>query len=283
MDIIYLLMTVLKVIGSILLITILSLLVIMVVVFIAPINYKFYIHHREETHIDIYISWLYSIVIFRYLNNSEQQNQGNLKLFGISINYFKQKNKKIKPKNQASKKSKISIKDDIKSQDDSLLDDKSMSNTIHVNTSNDFNKDNQSIIKTKPRTRLKDIFQEILSFKYKIRLLEDTISWIANLLKRLGPSTLYLDLEIGREDPSATGKLIGAIYMFYPLYYSFANIKGNYEKECLYGTIKGRGKFSLGRMMYEFIKYLRLKSVKELLKLIKDSRKDKRDGNKISK
>ena len=91
-----------------------------------------------------------------------------------------------------------------------------------------------------------------------------------------------MEVEIGKEDPADTGQLIAMLSALYPLYYSFASIVGNYEKECFYGKLEANGSFTLGRLIYEIIRYIRTTSVKQLIKFIRKDRKGNKDGRKVT-
>lgn len=244
MNILYLLLAILKIVGIMIMSLFLILMVMIIVVLSVPIHYKLYINKKEEVSAKIYIRWLYPIISFRYLYNSAKLGKMNFKLFG----------KRIDPKKRDCTYS---------------ADEKESSTTVTP--------------KPKNIPKNKSIIKKVVSFKYKREFIVDTLHFMIKILKHILPSDLDLQLEIGKEDPAETGKLMGVISMCYPLYYPFMNIRGNYEKECFYGTIQADGSIILGKLLYEIIKYIRLQSVKQLFKSIKTSRKDNKYGNTTKK
>ncbi|MBO4838601.1 MAG: hypothetical protein J5493_04440 [Lachnospiraceae bacterium] len=74
----------------------------------------------------------------------------------------------------------------------------------------------------------------------------DAVALIERQLLRLGkhvvPTHFLLEGEIGLKDPGATGRLIGKIYRFYPLYGSHIRVDGVFDRQTvnLYTELKGR-------------------------------------------
>ena len=242
MNILYLLLAILKIVGVMIISLFLILIVMIIVVLSVPIHYKVDINKKEETSAKLYIRWLYPFVSYHYLYNSDKLVQMNFRLLG----------KRITPKK----------KDHIKTP-----------------------KEKEGSATPRPRNRVKNksIIKKIVSFQYKREFIVDTFHFFIKIIQEMVPSTLDLQLEIGKENPAETGRLMGVISMCYPLYYPFMSIRGNYEKECFYGIIKADGSIVLGKFLYEFIKYIRLESVKQLFKSIKTSRKDNKYGNTTKK
>ena len=134
----------------------------------------------------------------------------------------------------------------------------------------------------KGKEKLKKVFNRVSDFKYKKELLGDTIEWIGKVFREIMPSKLSLSLEIGRDDPADTGHLMGILATLYPFYYPVINIRGNYEKECFYGILEANGDFTLGKVLYDFIRYIRKVSVRQMIKFIRQDRREKKYGRKVT-
>ena len=103
---------------------------------------------------------------------------------------------------------------------------------------------------------------------------------IGAILKTVKPKTLYFDITIGREDPSDTGQLIAKLALFYPLYYRYGIVNGNYEEEGFWGKITTSGAFNIYHIVKPIVILLLNNSVRAYIKLILNSRKDDKHGNK---
>lgn len=261
MKILYLLIATLKFLGITILLLLLLLLLSVIIILIVPIKYSVYVNKSEDIYLHTTVKWLYSIVGMDIIYNSGSEITTKFKLFGIGIGR-KKPNKFKKPQEL-----KTTVKPEVKL--DTKPDEPIPTRKREV--------------RPEKKGRFKDVINQIQAYTYKKELLTDTISWVGKILKRIRPSTLYMEIEIGKEDPADTGQLIGMISALYPLYYSFATIIGNYEKECFYGKINAKGHITLGQIVYDLIKYIRTKSVKQLIKFIKKDRKGKKDERKIRK
>lgn len=265
MNLLYLLIAILKIIGIALLIITLVLLFIIMLILFVPIKYKLYINKQDTIYASTYINWLYSIIGLEIIYESDQPINRFIKLFGKRIFFIKDKNQK-KEKTLTKKKVKNTQRKEIK------IEKKSKNKKVKK----------QKIKNKKQKSKLKDIFKLIKTFNHKKELLEDTFLWIKRILKEIIPSKLYVDLEIGKEDPADTGELLGKLAILYPFYYSFVKIKGNYEKKCFYAILDASGDICLGKLLYDFIQYIRTQSVKQMIKFIKENRKEKKDGRKVA-
>jgi len=89
---------------------------------------------------------------------------------------------------------------------------------------------------------------------------------LLRLLRHVLPSVFRIKARIGMEDPALTGKILGAFYMFYPLYEDHIRVVGEFEEEVLEGELYLRGRI---RMLSLLIIGWRLYSNKMLRKWIK--------------
>jgi len=277
MNLLYLLIAILKIIGITLLIITLVLLFIIMLILFVPIKYKLYINKQDTIYASTYINWLYSIIGLEIIYESDQPMDRFIKLFGKRIFSIKDENQKKEEKLEKDKLRKKKVKNNQRKE----IKEEKISKKIKTKKKKIKNK-KQKIKSKKQKSKLKDIFKQITSFNYKKELLEDTLLWIKKILKEIMPSKLYVDLEIGKDDPADTGELIGKLAILYPFYYSIATIKGNYDKKCFYAILDASGDIYLGKVLYDFIQYIRTQSVKQMMKFIKENRREKKDGRKVT-
>ncbi len=273
MKILYLLIAALKFLGIAFLLLLLLVLLIVIIILTVPIRYSVYLNKSEDMYVYTKIKWLYSIIGMDIIYNSGSKTTKTLKLFGRP--FVPQKFKRLKRK---------IVKKAVHTIDmDNIHNQQENANTSKKSQDNQEDSPKKKKKSNNKKSGIKELIGQIQLFRHKKELFADTISWIGNLLKNLVPSTLYMEIEIGREDPADTGQLIATVSALYPLYYSFANIVGNYEKECFYAKIELNGDITLGRCIYDLIKYIRTSSVKALIKFTRENRKGKKDGRKVTK
>lgn len=297
MKILYLLIATLKFLAVAILILLLLLLLLVIIILMVPIKYRVYINKSEQIEVDATVKWLYSIVSMDIIYNSNDEMIRRFKIFGKVIGPRKPKKVRKSKRIRKSKKVKEAIKTDdsymkpIKDQKEAVGQRESIEGHPKVEVEKD--KKDKKVKKTKKAKKekkvkkekdtLKERINKIQSFTYKKELVADTFVLIKKLLKHLLPSTLYTEIEIGKEDPADTGQLIAKLSAFYPIYYSFASFVGNYEKECFYVKLDASGDIIIGKLVYETIKYIRKTSVKQVIKFIRKDRKGKNHGRKTAK
>ena len=271
MEILYLFMIVLKFIGIIMVVLLLLLLLLLLIILTVPIKYKLDFNKEEEIYAYTSFKWLFSLISVDMEYYNSQELNINYKIFGLPIKPKKKKNVRKKQNNTYKKSEKQEKKKEIKV----------IRNEVKDNQKNiEVKKETGKKTKVKRNLGIKKLIKQIKSYSYKKDLLVDTIVWIKNFIKRIAPKNLKIYLEIGREDPADTGYIMAILSVLYPLYYSFANIAGNYEKECLYVKIGADGKIALWQLIYSIIQYIRLESVKELIKTVRTNRREKDNGRK---
>ncbi len=276
MKILYLLIATLKFLGVAILILVLLLLLLVIIVLTVPIKYKVYINKSEQTNVDATLKWLYSIINVDIIYNSNGETIRKIKIFGRAIGPRKPKKVRKSKKINLRKKSDDTYLNVVQAHKEQVKQKK--------NPEGPPKKKNKKQKQTKKEKKdFKDTMRQVQSFTYKKELLTDTFVLIKRLLKDILPSRLYMEVEIGKEDPADTGQLIAKVSAFYPIYYSFASFVGNYEKECFYVKLDASGHIILGKLVYEIIRYIRKTSVKQFIKFIRKDRKGKNHGRKTAK
>lgn len=296
MNILYLLIAAFKFLAGSVIILLLLVLLLIVIVLAVPIKYKVYMNKSEALYVNANIKWLYSMVGLDIIYNSDGEVVKRFKVFGKVLGPRRPKRRKApkksqrpKPKQKPKQKPKPAKEPEYNKQtpeQDLVASSKArhQARDHHDKTPDQPIKENSNK-KTKKKNNksgFKEALTKIQSFLYKKELAADTVTLIKKLVKYLWPSRVKIELEIGMDDPADTGQLIAALSALYPIYYSFASIVGNYEKECFYGKIDASGSFTLGRLVYEILKYIRKASVKQLIKFIRKDRKGKDNGRKVT-
>lgn len=272
MKILYLLIAVLKFLGIAILIVLLLLLLLVLIILTVPIKYRIYINKSDETYALASLRWLYFVAGMDIIYESGSEITTKFKLFGKVVGAKKPKKYKQSKQKDVRKSDHHIAMDKTSERLVTKEQDKKEDKKENIKKSNKTTKSKKS---KKKKGGLKEIIAQIQSFYYKKQLLADTINWIGKVFKRIWPSAIYMEIEVGKEDPADTGQLIALLSAFYPLHYSFASIIGNYEKECFYAKIDAKGDIVLGKLVYDFIKYIRTTSAKQLIKFIRKIRKGK--------
>ncbi len=258
MKVLYLIIAVLKFLGIAILLLLLLLLFLVIIIMTVPVKYSIYIDKSEDIYASTNFKWLYSIVSLDIIYDSDNEITNIFKLFGRKIN----RHKLQKLLSKFAKKA-----------DDTDIE--KIQEVKKVEEIEEISKAQETKVNKDKTNNTKSMISQINSFAYKKELVVDTLELVRSILKNIRPSSIYAEVEIGKDDPADTGQLLAIISALYPLYYSFANIAGNYEKECFYVKIEASGKISVRKFVYDFIKYIRIKSVKELMKFTKGKRKGK--------
>ncbi|NLI90405.1 MAG: DUF2953 domain-containing protein [Epulopiscium sp.] len=274
MEILHLFMIVLKFIGIIIAILLLLLLLLILIMLTVPIKYKLDLDKEEEIYAYTSFKWLFSLISINMEYHNSQELNIKYKILGIPI---KPKKKMETRRNSRNSHKKIEKVENRKANNVTTNDVKAKKKSKGIK------KDTKRKVKSKRNLGIKKLIKQIRSYSYKKDLLADTMVWIKDFIKRIAPNNLKIYLEIGKEDPADTGYIMATLSALYPLYYSFANIVGNYEKECLYVKIEADGKIALWQLIYSIIEYIRLESVKDLIKTVRTSRREKDNGRKTGK
>ncbi len=99
-------------------------------------------------------------------------------------------------------------------------------------------------------------------------------------LKRLKPKKFHLKLKFGFDDPSLTGKVLGAICMLYPIFEDNIDIEPDFENVVLEGETFLKGKF---RCSYIFSMGLHLLLDKNVRSTVKEFLPENNKKRKIKK
>lgn len=87
------------------------------------------------------------------------------------------------------------------------------------------------------------------------------------MLKFLKPKKLEITLQFGFEDPSLTGKILGAICMLYPFFEKHIDVTPDFENQVLKGKVYIKGCI---RLVYVLIVILNMVLDKNVRITVKD-------------
>lgn len=86
------------------------------------------------------------------------------------------------------------------------------------------------------------------------------------ILKHVLPRTVEIRVRVGLEDPAATGAVLGAVYMFYPLYGDHIRVAGEFEETVLEGRALLRGRIRILTLLIIGLRIYRNPAVRERIK-----------------
>lgn len=108
-----------------------------------------------------------------------------------------------------------------------------------------------------------------------------TLRLVGKQLKRIGrhlkPTRFLVEGELGFDDPARTGKIMGTLYSFYPVFRDHIRIQGNYEEPVMKFRLEMKGRIRLGLFVGVALRLLMDKNLRHWMKKL--THKDK-DGKK---
>lgn len=110
-------------------------------------------------------------------------------------------------------------------------------------------------------------FVKKIDEKYCIKsLLYATIKLLKKIIKNIGFKKLDINGIIGFDDPSQTGKVLGAVSAFEGVLPFSINLSGNFESEELTGDFNIKGRTNLWLILFPIVKYVLTKPVWPVVK-----------------
>ena len=110
--------------------------------------------------------------------------------------------------------------------------------------------------KLKEISHKKDALLKVYHSKRFEAVRQDLKIYIKEIFRIFKPRQLEGYVHFGTEDPALTGKILGGLAVFLPLYQGFLDIQPDFEKECFDGSLKGNGKiyiFSIVKLALKVI------------------------------
>ena len=114
-----------------------------------------------------------------------------------------------------------------------------------------------------------------------------TVRLIGKQLKKIGrhlkPTHFLVEGELGLGDPAKTGKIMGTLYSFYPIFRDHIRIDGNYEEQVAKFRLELKGRLRLGIFVEVALRLLLDKNLRHWIKKLTHKDKDKKDSKKTAK
>jgi len=297
----------LKIIGIILLI-ILGLLVLSVCVFLfVPLRYHGKAKAQgtlDSVKADLKFSWLLHLVS-GYVTYENKETKWQVRLLWKKLNVGKDKSTEKKSREETPGKNKIQELTENNNKEENVEEselnkDECLKNNSTENESPQ-DKDvaerktkEKKTRKNKTKKQKKNIFEKIkytfcefcdkikslIKKKEKLQeFLSDEIHQssfmrlkkeIWRLLRFLKPKELILNLHFGFEDPSVTGKVLGALCMLYPFYMDHVNLEPEFDEKILEGDAYIKGTVRGLRLFVLICNLIFDKNIKTTYKAIKN-------------
>lgn len=112
-------------------------------------------------------------------------------------------------------------------------------------------------------------YYRLLQAKSTKNALADIKYRLRKILKHIFPRKIQGVLHIGFEDPSWTGRALGAAAVFYPKYGKQISITPCFDRRILEGQLDVRGRIRVGTLLWHALKLYMNKEVKQLYKRIR--------------
>ena len=105
-----------------------------------------------------------------------------------------------------------------------------------------------------------------------------TVRLIGKQLKKIGrhlkPTHFLVEGELGFGDPAKTGKIMGTLYSFYPIFRDSIRISGNYEEQVVRLRLELKGRLRLGIFIEVALRLLLNRNLRRWIKKLTHKDKD---------
>lgn len=120
--------------------------------------------------------------------------------------------------------------------------------------------------------------KDILLDKDVYRLIKEIYNVFKSIIKYILPREWSYELIIGKEDPADTGECIAKLTLLYPLYYKHGIIRGDFQREGIWGGFLAKGRFNIFGILKRIVRFLIQPVVRKYIKIILDIRKEEKNG-----
>jgi len=112
-----------------------------------------------------------------------------------------------------------------------------------------------------------DQYNMVVKYPDKKVIIKSAINLFKTLLKKLKPKIFKVDMEVGLDDPSATGFIMAATSLLIELH-PHVNIYGNFEEKTFTYKARIKGRLFLFPFMYHTCKFVLQKPIRTLIRKI---------------
>lgn len=306
MNILLILLGILKVIGIIIGIILALILIILMVIMFSPIRYRIEAERYENIKGEAEVKWLFGIIKAFVSVTSDFDVKYTVKIFHKKFDNSDNDKKTEKDENrnnsktiEAMEKKSENKETDVKvkkPQENNKTIDKNISNTENkeikktvikeekkvsqpvrrVNVSDIENKNvkieskktNENNKKVYKEQKEDSIIKKLNAIENKKEILKATILFIKRIFKGILPKNIYANMEIGAEEPSLTGYIMGVYGVGKSKYGDSINIKPYFEGFKIEGIFKAKGKIIIGKLLFDTARFVFTKPVFVLIKNI---------------
>ena len=280
MKVLYILLTILKILGITLGGVIALLLIIAALVLFVPIRYRGNASFCNKPDVSARITYLLHMISVRF-EMHEGKSELVIKLFGIKLGKKKKrKGKKKKKKNNKNKavslnEGTLPVMDDDAPEDLPVKLPSKKQKAYVTEDSDDFFEEKSPNEKKSIFKRIKDKYNKISS---KVRNISDEINdktnraafailkdGLAKIIRHVRPSKYVIEILFGLGDPALTGEVLGAAYSFAFLSGLDVNITPDFENKIFEANSSFKGRIRLFTLAIICLKVYRNKEFKKAL------------------
>ena len=279
MKVLFILLTILKVIGIIIASIIGLILLILAVVLFVPVRYNGNAGFKGKPDINLKISYLLHIVSARF-DLHEGDSKLLIKIFGIKLG--KKKEKKHKIKKSKKKKQKITKSNEIPEIKEETVTDNNLKQQKITKIEEYVTEEEDTFYEEKKEKSKKSIFKNIkdkynnISAKVKNisneikdesnkRALRIVIGSAGKILKHIMPKHHNIDILFGTGDPASTGEILGAVYAMTFLLGVNITVTPDFENKVIEVQSSFKGRIRLFTLLIIALKAYRNKDFKNAL------------------
>ena len=233
-------------------------------VLLSRLRYDAHVDKNEKWRVHVTVKWLFSLVRIEFRMVDETQSM-KVRLFWRmrrSSNRAKVEGNPIKPSDESPKAATIENKEPTQKQ-----------KRIKQKKKNKPKKESRI-------ARFRQQIQMIVDYPDKRLILEYTKELIVRLLRALRPKRFALRGVIGFEDPSLTGKALGALGVIAALTGLNMVLHGNFEEPEIKGHGAMAGKVTLWALLWPLVRYVCKKPIWRIVKPMIFKRKHKKESIK---
>lgn len=279
----HILLLILKIIGIILAIILGILIVLFFVIVFVPVRYEISAKcdgDLESLKAKVKATWLLHLLRADVFLKGKKLKWiarfAWVKKTNAVTNSVPERNGKNEPSNHETQKVEKEVAEDDKSEKTTeYIEEKP--ETKHEEYQEDNCPDEKESVKPKNKTKKieellekKDKIMDLITDESHIDAFKKLKKAIFILLKRLKPVKVDGKIRFGFEDPSTTGKVLGGISMFYPVFGDSLVIIPDFEKQILKGTIYLKGKIRICHFVSFLTRLILCKNVRTTYKDIRN-------------
>ncbi len=264
MEIFSWIVTILEFIGILLLVIFGVLLFLLLLVLFGGIKYYIFAEKKEDVVVNFKVSFL-GIIRFVFLYGKEKK-ASYLRIFGIK--FFKND---FNEKEDDFEKSSLNLNENVSFENEQNLNVGSEQN-VFEETKKDVLKENYKKKSKKENNvfnNVKNIYDKLIFLKeypHKGDIARDTLNLIKQLFVAIMPKKCKVNLLVGFDDPSDTGKFIGLMSVVSEFAPFEINSFADFEREVFEGDLLANGKTRIFKIGFPILRYVLKEHILNIIK-----------------